>query len=143
MNTAARNLKKTVHSILSASTVFLLAMQPVSAADRIASGKWESAITTDGDTKTITHCISAAEAASLNGDSKSGRAFAEKKADGRCAISAYDINGATVSYTLVCGARTIKDKTTFHGETAEGTKTVTGQGETTTSTLKSRRIGPC
>jgi hypothetical protein len=143
MNPAPRNLRTAFHWMLLASPVFLLTMQPVSAAERITSGKWESTMVTDGDTRTITYCISAAEAASINGDSKSGREFAEKKAGGRCAISAYEIKGATVSYTLVCGTRTITDRTAFHGETSEGTKTVAGEGETVTSTLKSRRVGPC
>ena len=113
------------------------------AAERIAGGKWESAMTTDGQTRTVSYCISAAEAASINGDSKTGRAFAEKKSAGSCAISSYEIKGDTVSYSLTCGARTITDTTAFHGDTSEGVKTVTNEGKTTTTRLKSHRIGTC
>jgi hypothetical protein len=116
---------------------------PAQAADRIAGGKWEAAMTTDGETRTVSFCVSAAEAASINGDSKSGREFAEKKAGGRCAINAYEIKGDTVSYSLVCGDRTITDKTAFHGETSEGVKSVTFQGKTIATTVKSHRIGAC
>jgi len=116
------------------------------AADRIAGGKWEAAMTTDGDTRTVTFCISAAEAASINGDSKAGRDFAEqkaKKSGSPCVIKAYDIKADTVSYTLSCGARTITDTTTFHGDTSEGVKTVVNAGTTVTTRLKSKRIGAC
>jgi len=87
--------------------VLLGSLFPAQAGDRIAGGKWEAAMTTDGETRTVSFCVSAAEAAAINGDSKSGREFAEKKAGGRCAISAYEIKGDTVSYSLACGDRTI------------------------------------
>ena len=103
-------------------------------------------MTTDGDTRTVTFCISAAEAASINGDSKSGREFAEqkaKKSGSPCAIKAYDIKGDTVSYTLSCGQRVITDRTTFHGDTSEGVKTVVSASMTVTTPVRSRRIGAC
>lgn len=121
----------------------ILALATVAAAERIAGGKWQSAMTTDGDARTVTFCISAEEAASINGDSKTGRAFAEKKSGGRCAITSYEIKGDTVSYSLTCGTRTISDTTAFHGETSEGTKTTTSEGKAVTMRLKSRRIGAC
>lgn len=121
----------------------IFAAASVEAAGRIVGGKWESAMTTDGDTRTVTYCISAEEAASINGDSKSGRAFAEKKSGGRCTINSYEIKGDTVSYSLTCGNRTIVDTTAFHGETSEGTKTTSSEGKAVTSRLKSRRIGAC
>jgi len=35
------------------------------------------------------------------------------------------------------------DTTTYHGETSEGVKTVTNEGKTITTHLKSRRVGMC
>jgi Protein of unknown function (DUF3617) len=128
---------------LYASVLILFAAPAAEAADRIASGKWESAMTTDGATSTVGYCISAAEAASINGDSKTGRDFAEKKAGSRCTIKSYDIKGDTVAYSLACGSRTITDTTTFHGETSEGVKMVTNEGVTVKTLLKSRRVGIC
>ena len=123
-----------------------LAAPPAEAADRIAGGKWESAMTTDGETRTVTYCISAAEATSINGDSKTGREYAEKKAEkagSPCTIKSYDLKGDTGSYILICGSRTISDTTVYHGETSEGVKTVTNEGKTITTRLKSRHVGAC
>lgn len=113
------------------------------AAERLVAGKWESAMTTDSVTKTLTFCISAEEAATTNGDSKTARAIMEKKSGGLCTINSYEIKGDTVSYSLTCGTRTISDTTVFHGETSEGTKTTTNEGKSVTTRLKSRRIGAC
>jgi Protein of unknown function (DUF3617) len=116
------------------------------AANRLASGKWEAAMTADGATKTVTYCITPEEATSINGDSKTGREFAEKKAQkagSNCAFKSYEIKGNTGSYALACGDRTITDTTVYNGETSEGVKTVTNAGKTITTRLKSRRVGTC
>ena len=123
-----------------------LLMMPATAADRIASGQWEAAMTTDGDTRILNFCINAAEAASINGDSKTGRDFAEqkaKKSGSPCVIKAYDVQADTVSYTLSCGQRVISDSTTFHGDTSVGVKTVISAGTTVTTQVRSKRIGAC
>lgn len=128
-------------------SLLLLAIPAIAtAADRMASGKWEAVMTTDGDTRTVTFCISAAEAASINGGSLTGRDFAEqkaKKSGSPCVIKAYDIKADTVSYILSCGPRTITDSTSFHGDTSEGVKTIVNAGTTITTRVKSRRIGAC
>jgi Protein of unknown function (DUF3617) len=131
---------------LNGLVLLFFALSVAEAADRIANGKWESAMTTDGETKTVTYCISPAEAASINGDSRTGRDFAEKKAEkagSRCTIKSYDLKGDTGSYILNCGSRTITDTTNYHGDTSEGVKTVTNEGVTIKTSLKSRRVGPC
>ena len=123
-----------------------LAVPVAGAAGRIVSGKWEAAMTTDGASRTVSYCVDAAEAASINGDSRSARDFAEakaKKSGSSCVITAYEIKGDTGSYSLTCGSRTITDKTTYHGDTSEGVKTVTNEGKTVTTHLKSHRIGTC
>jgi hypothetical protein len=116
------------------------------AAERLESGKWESAITTDGDTRTITYCVAPDEAASINGNSKTARDFAEskaKKAGAPCTFKSYEVKGDTVSYAMTCGTRTISDKTASHGQSSEGTKTIVKDGTTVTMLLKSKRIGAC
>lgn len=104
-------------------------------------------MTTDGATRSVKFCIDAAEAASNNGDSKTGRDFAEKKAQkagSRCTVEAYDIKDSTVSYTLLCGDRTIKSTQTYRGDVAEGVLSTSLQGKATTTTqIKSRRLGSC
>ena len=113
------------------------------AAERLVAGKWETAMTTDSVTKTFTTCISAEEAATTNGDSKTARAIMEKKTGGGCTINSYEIKSDTVSYSLTCGTRTISDATVFHGETYEGTQIFTNEGKSVTTRLKARRIGAC
>ena len=125
----------------------LAATTPLLAGERMSSGQWESVMTTDGAARTLKFCIDAAEAASNNGDSKTGRDFAEmkaKKAGGRCTVEAYDIKGDVVSYSLLCGDRTIKSTQMYHGNVSEGVVSTTVQGGATTITqLKSRRLGDC
>ncbi len=75
---------------------------------------------TDGAPRVFASCMTAADAAQVNGDSASGKAAAEKKAEGRCAVKSYTIAGSTVEYTLVCGERTIRSRTVFHGDNSRG-----------------------
>src|SRR4051812_8488983 len=79
----------------------------VSAAERLASGQYEFAMTTDGATRKVNQCITAAKAAEVNGDSAAGRALAEKAANGRCKVDEYEAVGNKVSYTLTCGDHVI------------------------------------
>ena len=133
-------------SVVFGSLLLAAATSPL-AAERMSSGQWESAMTTDGATRNVKFCIDAAEAASNNGDSKTGRDFAEKKAKkagGRCTVESYDIKGDTVSYSMLCGDRTIKSNQAFRGDTSEGVLTTTVQGKAPVTTqIKSRRLGSC
>lgn len=113
------------------------------AAERLESGKWESLVAADGQTQTLTYCITQEEAASINGDSKTGREFAQKKvqkAATPCLIKSYEIKGEVVSYTMTCGNRTIVDRTSYRGETSEGIKTIAKDGRTQTLQIRSRRV---
>ena len=146
MNTIRSSRRTILFGVLYILLLPVLATPAASAADRVVSGKWEAAMTTDGATKTVSYCVSPAEATSINGDSKTGRDFAEKKAEklrSTCKIKSYEIKGDTVLYSLACGDRTISDKTVFHGETSDGVKTLIYDGKTTTTHVKSRRIGTC
>ena len=131
---------------LRALLLLLLAAPAAHAADRVESGKWESAITADGALRTTTYCITPEEAASLNGDSRTGREYAEKrarKAGAPCTFRSYEIKGDTITYTMLCESRTITDKTVYHGQTSDGIKTIAKDGQTHEMFIKSRRIGAC
>ena len=146
MKTNRPSRQTILYGMFYASLLSFVAAPAAFAGDRIASGKWEFAMTTDGETNTVNACIGPAEATAMSGDSKTGRDYAEKKAAqarAPCAIKSYEIKGDTVSYSLTCGSRTITDKTAFHGESAEGVKTVTYEGKTVTTHVKSRRVGAC
>ena len=146
MNTIRVSRHKILVGALYTLLLSFLATSAVEAAERLVSGKWEYAMTTNGATRTIAGCLSSDEAASINGDSRSARDFAEKKGEKRgspCKIKSYELTGDTQSYALACGDSTITDKTVYHGETSEGVKTVTHDGKTITTRIKSRRIGTC
>ena len=112
---------------------------------RVMSGQWEHTMTTDGETlsRKVTACLSADEANGINGNSKTGRAYFEKKQKGPCKIKTFEIKGDTLSYTLSCGDRTIENRTAFHGETSEGVSVTKAPDGTHTMHVKSRRLGPC
>jgi Protein of unknown function (DUF3617) len=116
---------------------------PLRAADRMVAGQWQFTMTTDGSPHGATHCVSPAEAGGVNGDSKAGRAYAEKAASGRCTVKAYSAAGETVSYALVCGDRTIESRATYHGDHFDGTMATTTGGKTVKTTVKGQRLGPC
>jgi hypothetical protein len=145
MNTITPGRQKILFAVL-VLLLPVLATPAASAADRIVSGKWEAAMTTDGATRTVSFCVSPEEATSINGDSRTGREFAEKKAQksgSSCVFKSYEIKGDTGSYSLTCGTRTITDSTIYHGETSESVKTVANEGKTVTTRVKSRHVGMC
>jgi hypothetical protein len=136
-------LRRTVLLASLCGLVFVAASS-LRAADRMAAGQWEFMLTGNGESRTTNQCITADKANEMNGDTKTARAIAEKNAKGRCTIKSYDIQGDTVKYSLVCGDRTIDSRTTFHGDTSEGTlKTTTADGNVDTRTVKARRLGAC
>jgi len=113
------------------------------AAERLVPGQWHFAMTTAGETRNLEQCITAAKAAEVNGDSKSGREAAEKNAKGRCSIDAYDIAGDEVSYTLACGDRVLRSVTTFKGDRSSGSLVTTANGKTTATAIVAQRVGAC
>jgi hypothetical protein len=123
----------------------LLASGPLLAGARVVAGQWEHTMTTEGQTepKKVSVCMTADEAASFNGDSKSGRAYFEKKMHAPCSIKTFELKGNTLSYLLVCGDRTIENTVTFHGETSEGVTVTKAPDGTHTMHVKSRRLGAC
>jgi hypothetical protein len=133
-------------SLLFTSVCVLLLTGTLSvwAADRMAAGQWEFTLTGTGGSRTMKQCMSPDQANEMNGDTKTARGFAEKRANGQCTIKAYDIQGNTVKYSLACGGRTIDSRTTFTGDTSEGTlTTTTADGKVDVKTIKARRLGAC
>jgi hypothetical protein len=122
---------------------FVCASPSLWAADRAVTGQWEYTMTTDGQSHVVTSCLTAQDALQFNGDTASGKDAAAKKNAGRCSIESYNVTGASVAYTLVCGARTIRSSTVFHGDTSQGTLTTTADGKTVSTDVKAHRIGAC
>ena len=55
----------------------------VRAAERMAAGQWEFTLTGNGESRIMKQCIAPDQANEMNGDTKTARAFAEKRAKGR------------------------------------------------------------
>ena len=123
----------------------LLASGPLLAGARVVGGQWEHTMTTDGqaEPRKVTGCMTADEAAAYNGDSKTGRAYFEKKSQGHCTIKTFELQGITMSYLLICGDRSIENKVTFYGNTSEGVTITKAPDGTHTMHTKSRRLGAC
>ncbi len=135
-------LKRTL--LLTSLCGLILAATPLRAADRLQPGKWEFSMTGDGAPRTFSQCMTPDQANEMNGDTKTARAAAEKKAKGNCKIKSFDIQGNTVTYSLACPDRTMDSTTTFHGDSSEGTlKVTTADGKVNTRTVKARRLGAC
>jgi len=140
------NFKPTKQTLSrSALCALLLASGSLLAGARVMGGQWEHTMTTDGEAqpRKVTACMSAEEAAAFNGDSKTGRAYFEKKAHGPCKIKTFEIQGNTMSYALTCGDRSIENKVTFHGDSSEGVTVTKAPDGTHTMHTKSRRLGAC
>ena len=131
--------------VLIAAGALALASSLLLAAERVRPGQWEFTIVhPGGEPNVFKHCITAEEATSVNGDTKTARAYAEKKAAGRCTITSYDVHGNTVSYALKCGEVAIRSKSVFHGDTSEGDETSKkGSAPEVVSHVKARRLGEC
>ena len=127
------------------SCALLLASGTLWAGSRVVGGQWEYTMTTDGETESnkITVCMSVEEAAAFNGDSTTGRAYFEKKQPKTCTIKRFELQGNTMSYQLGCGARSIENKVTFHGDTSEGVTVTKAPDGTHTMHTKARRLGAC
>lgn len=115
------------------------------AATLVVSGQWEH-VTDHGaaPSSKFVACMTEAEAVSLNSDSKSARSYFEHSQPRlQNAIRAFDLRGNTLSYVIVVGDRTIESRTVFQGDRSETVKITKGPNGTDTTTLHSRRLGPC
>jgi hypothetical protein len=135
----------TRRSLLAAAFSLTMASAPLFAAERVRAGEWEFTTSHDkGEASTFKHCITADEAGSVNGDTKSARAYAEKKAAGRCKVTDYKVAGDTVTYAIVCGTTSIRSTATYHGDSSEGDLITTRDGGAeVVSHVKARRLGNC
>jgi Protein of unknown function (DUF3617) len=129
--------------LTSLSGLIAFAAPPLQAADRLTPGQYEYTSTIDGKTQTYTHCITPDDAKAVNFDAKAGRAFAEKAGEGVCTISAYDVTGDKVSYTMACSGSVSTSSGTYHGDSYEGDVTRTVRGITHNTHTKAKRVGAC
>lgn len=106
-------------------------------ADRIQAGQWETTITAGGRDRVMTHCVTAAEAATANGDEQTFRASVVKTAeDAGCTVKDVKVSGNMVRSDATCGGMQSTSSTIYHGDwyeqtSANGTK------------VRAKRVGAC
>ncbi|MDQ6891739.1 MAG: DUF3617 domain-containing protein [Acidobacteriota bacterium] len=133
----------TIPTLLGTAIVLALATSPLSGADRFRVGQWELTTTTQGETRTVKRCITAQEAETVNGDTKSSRASAERQSPS-CKYTDYKVDGNLVSGAMTCGKLASRWATTYHGDTMEGDKfTRIAGGPEFVSHTKAKRLGDC
>jgi hypothetical protein len=111
------------------------------AQERVRPGIYEVSI--DG-TVAASRCYSPAEVKSMNLDSKSMQAWAEKQAaEKKCTVSGFKISGNTVTMTETCGARTATTVATYSSDSFDLVITAVNDKGTTTTHVKARRTGDC
>jgi len=115
------------------------------AADRVEPGQWEMVMTNDGESHTVTHCVTAEEAANVNGTAAEARAHSEAAAaKAHCTLDSFDATDDKVSFGLTCPTHTIKSTSTFvpNGYSSTIVTTTKGAAPATTS-VKATRSGAC
>jgi hypothetical protein len=111
------------------------------AADRVQAGEWETKLTLgSGEPMLTKYCITAADAASMNGDLATLRKYLEESTEtntgGMCKVKNVALNGNRTIVTIACGETEVVGTTTYHGDRFEASSS---DGSTATG----KRIGAC
>ena len=109
------------------------------------AGLWENTVTSSGQTATRSACITAAQEQHSKESAASMRESIEKALaqNGTCRLTEFAVLGNTRTEVMVCGKRTIKNSTTFRGDSFETTGTETTAEGVKSSLIKGRRLGDC
>jgi hypothetical protein len=112
---------------------------------RMRAGLWENTVTSSGSTATRNACITPEQEEHSKGSVESMRESIEKALakSGACQLKEFTVTGATRTEVMVCGKTTIKNSTTFHGDSFETVGTSTTAEGVKSSLIKGRRIGDC
>ncbi len=112
---------------------------------RMRAGLWENTVTSNGSTATRKGCITPEQEEHTKGSVDSMRESFEKALarSGACKLKEFTVTGATRTEVMVCGKTTIKNSTTFHGDSFETVGTSTTAEGVKSSFIKGRRIGDC
>ena len=129
--------------LASLSGLIAFAAAPLQAADRVTPGQWETTTTAAGKTRTFTVCMTPDDVKLANADEKTVRALTDKAGAGLCVLGAYEDRGNKVSSTMTCGKSVTTNSTTYRGDSYESVMTRIYEGKTTTTLIKSRRVGTC
>ena len=112
---------------------------------RMRAGLWENTVTSNGSTATRKACITPEQEEHSKGTVDTMRESIEKALakSGTCKLKEFNVIGATRTEVMVCGKTTIKNSTSFHGDSFETVGTSTTAEGVKSSLIKGRRIGDC
>lgn len=112
---------------------------------RMRAGLWENTVTSNGRTVTRNACITPDQEENSKGTVASMRAAIEKSLakTGTCKLKEFNVMGTTRTEIMECGKTTIKNSTTFHGDSFETTSTSTTADVVKSTLMKGRRTGDC
>jgi Protein of unknown function (DUF3617) len=132
-------------SIVAAVAALVLPAALLAAPERLHAGQWEfSTSHVEGEPESVKTCVTAEEAASINGGAQTGRAYAERNAGAGCKVNDYSVNGDVVTYSVTCGKSTVRATVTYRGDTSEGDTVIQREGQPDiVMHVKARRIGEC
>jgi uncharacterized protein DUF3617 len=133
-------------ALLSVTALIGLTAPTALAQERMRAGLWEMTTTKGGRTiNNSTHCVTAEEARSTNGDAKTVRNMLEASfAEASCAVKDMAVTGKTISYVADCGSdATVTSVADYRGDTVEIQVTFKGGASPGTMTTKGHRVGAC
>jgi hypothetical protein len=130
---------------LSVGSLAPIAVPSLQAAERMRAGQWEITSTSDGQSRTNTHCDSAARVKDANGSAEEVQASLEKGAAKlHCTVEDLKVGTDSISYRYVCPQTTTTSVTTYHGDTFDSQVTSKGAaGGEHASHTTGRRLGEC
>ena len=132
-------------SMVAAAAVLALPAALLAAPERLHAGQWEFTTShVDGEPDSVKFCVSAEEAAALNGGTKTARAYAKKQLRAGCRVDEYTVNGNLVTSSVTCGKSTVRTRVIYRGDTSEGDRVIQREGQPEIVIhVKARRLGDC
>ena len=136
-------------ALLSLTALIGVTASTALAQERLRAGLWEMTTTKGGQViNTGTHCFTAEDARSANGDAKTLRDATDASfAKASCKVKDLTVTGNAVSYVAECGsgadAHTLSSVASYRGDTVEGQMTVKRGTSAETTTSKGHRVGAC
>jgi hypothetical protein len=112
------------------------------AGDRIVAGEYEVTSTRAGKTTTSSYCTTPEIAKGTNGNAQEVRSYLENSVK-TCQISAFDLAGDTINYTMTCNGTTTTIHAVYHGDHFEGDMTNNHGGQTSVAHTTAKRTGAC
>ncbi len=112
------------------------------AGERIVAGEYEVTSTRDGKTTTSSYCTTPEIAKGTNGNAQEVRSYLENSVK-TCQISAFDLAGDTINYTMTCSGMKTTIHVVYYGDHFEGDMTNYHGDHASVAHTTAKRSGAC